>query len=89
MKLSQVATISAELIDILESDFADVDEENLEVGVIAVVVEINQKRENGEFTGIHYRCSDARRWVQHGFFQGAARASLYDYDSDGEDEDEQ
>lgn len=87
MKLGEIATVSAELIDQLEEDYGD---QEVEVGMVAIVVELTNKDEDGvEYTGVHFRTNETRRWVQHGFFSAAVRAVEYSSEtSDEDDEDE-
>lgn len=71
MNLSQIGTEVLDLIEWLERDYSD---REVNVGVVAIVVELDETSDGDEYTGIHYRCSDPRRWVQAGLFAGAQRA---------------
>src|SRR3954470_8827517 len=71
---SQAAITAAELLDTLEEDYKEMD---VEVGEVAMVVEITGAigTEN-EWTGVFYRCSNPKRWVQVGFLDAARRGVL-------------
>lgn len=71
---SQAAIIAAELLDSLEEDYANME---VEVGEVAMVVEVSGAigTEN-EWTGVFYRCSNPKRWVQVGFLDAARRGCL-------------
>jgi hypothetical protein len=76
------------LIDHLAESLEGV--EDIEVGTVALVVEVNgtvpeswrgkidDDKIGEQFTWVLYRCSDARRWVQHGLFAAATRAVALD-----------
>lgn len=71
---SQAAIIAAELLDTLEEDYKTMD---VEVGEVAMVVELSGGvgTEN-EWSGVFYRCSNPKRWVQVGFLDAARRGVL-------------
>jgi hypothetical protein len=70
---SQVGVLAADLMEQLAEQYED---EDIEIGTVAVVVEISKPDEGGEtgWTAVQYRCSDWRAWVQTGFFHAALRA---------------
>lgn len=56
--------------------------DDAEIRTVAIVVEIN----DGDTTGVFYRCTDPRIFVQEGLFRAAIRAALAhgaEYDPDG------
>jgi hypothetical protein len=65
----QVGVIAAELIDSLADSYAD---EEIEIGVVAVVVEITGgKLDEENWTAINYRCNNPKRWIQRALFEEA------------------
>ena len=70
--ISELGVHAAELMEHMETEYAG---KNGELGVVAVIAEINYVEDDGEeVTCIEYRCSDGRRWVQRGIFHEAYRA---------------
>ena len=69
----EVGVIAAELIETLVKDYED---EDVEIGTVAIIVEITGKEEDPEerWTTVTYRCNDARRWIQAGLFDAASEA---------------
>jgi hypothetical protein len=58
-----VARIGAEamaVVDDLRARYGD----DVEVGTIAIVVDVLAESENGPINPVTYSCSDPRRWVQ-------------------------
>jgi hypothetical protein len=75
LSLNELGTLAAELMDRLESDYEG--KEDVELGVVAIVVELNYTDSDGEeITAVEYRCSDARRWIQSGLFAAAGRGVI-------------
>lgn len=71
--LEKVGIIAADLMERLEDDYKDFDD--VEIGIVAVVVEVNYvDRQDDGVSAVEYRCSDERRWIQHGLFEAARRA---------------
>jgi hypothetical protein len=77
-KLGQLA---AELMDSLAEAYED--DEGAEIGTVAIVVEI----EGPGWTGVDYRSTDQRRWVQEGFFDAPKRAVRLSARNGGDDGD--
>ncbi len=74
--MSQIGVLTAELMERIEESFNE-NHELVTIGVVAVVAEIIYKDEDGdEFEAIEYRCSDDRRWIQHGLFSVASKVAL-------------
>ena len=72
MNTSEVGTVAAELMDIIDDAYSD---QQVRVGTVAIVVELEGERGDGrEWDAVLYRCSDPRRWVQEAFFRAAERA---------------
>ncbi len=65
---TKLSTLALDLIERLAADYEDTP--SAEVGVVALVVEIDSE----EVTYVEYRCSDQRKWVQAGLFETAVRA---------------
>lgn len=81
MDVSEVGTVAADLMDMVCEEYG----EEVEVGIVAVVVELN----SDDWTAVRYRCNDGRRWVQAGLFAQAIRGvhdSTERRPTDGEDE---
>lgn len=80
LEIEKLGSLAVELMERLEEDYRD--EENVTLGVVAVVVEINYGSDidpesaDGGTCAVEYRCSDGRRWIQHGLFSAAVRAVL-------------
>lgn len=74
LELADLATVAAELMDELEEEYAS--KEDVQLGVVAVVAEVNWSDGDGGVTAVQYRCSDSRRWVQVGLFDAAKRGVL-------------
>lgn len=73
---ARAGVLAVELIERLAEQYEnDPDMEGVEVGTMALVVELSGKYKGEEATWVEYRCSDARRWVQIGFFQAALRVA--------------
>jgi hypothetical protein len=73
MNISEVGNLAAEFMEQLERQY---DSENVKIGVVGLVVELNFNRPEGESTVIQYMCSDPRRWVQAGIFDTAKRCVI-------------
>lgn len=70
--ISRLGETAAELMETVECEFAERD--GVEVGVVAVVAEVNYVDEDGdEVTEIRYRCSDGRSWIQAALFGRAVK----------------
>ena len=73
---SQAAVHAAELLDDLEQEYAEREIE-VEVGCVMIVVELTGALgTDDEWSGVFYRCSEARRWIQIGLLQAAQRGVL-------------
>lgn len=70
---TKLSTLALDLIERLAEDHAG---RPTEVGMVALVVEINGEYQGDQVTWVEYRCTDTRRWVQVGLFQAAERAVL-------------
>lgn len=66
-KLGEVAAVLMERLAL------EADEEDMELGEVMIVAEVNGKDEDDGWTGIAYRCSDDRTWVQCGLLHAALR----------------
>jgi hypothetical protein len=67
---SRVGLLAAELMESIAEEHGD----DVELGVVAVVVEIDIPPSTDEEYGatlIEMRCSDKRRWIQAGLFERA------------------
>lgn len=73
-----MGVLVAELMDTVAVEYG----EDVKLGTIAVIVEIN----GDEWTQVRYRCSDPRSWVQEGFFLAAQRAVISQRDAVDEDD---
>lgn len=81
---SQAAVVAAQLLDDLETAYGD----DIEVGHVMIVVEISgDVGTDDEWTGVHYRCSEARRWVQAGLLTAARRACYASSETPDEDDE--
>ena len=65
---TRLGNAAAELMDSLAEAYEN--DDGAEIGVVAIVVEVN----GPGWTGVDYRASDPRCWVQSGLFAAAARA---------------
>lgn len=65
--------LSQTALDLIERLAEDHEDDDREIGVVALVVEINGE----DATWIEYRCSDQRKWIQAGLFDRAKAATLY------------
>lgn len=83
--LTEIATTTAELIDSIEEDAAEMEITN--IGVVAVVVEFSGEVDGKGWTDVQYRCSDDRRWIQAGLFEAAKRGALGGGKIDEDDDD--
>lgn len=71
---SQAAIAAAELLDMLERDYEG---REVEVERVMVVVEVSgEVGTDDQWTGVFYRCSDPKRWIQYGLLDSAKRAVL-------------
>lgn len=83
----KIGLVAAQMMEIIDDDY----EHDIEIGIVAILVEVNGTNPElvddhdlnpddeylaGQFSEVRYRCSDARRWVQIGFFKAAERAVL-------------
>ena len=66
MDLARIGEVAAELMDALEAD-ADGGPDGVEVGVVAVIVELQTR----DLTTIRYRRSDSRQWIQRALLREA------------------
>lgn len=73
MDVGELGVVTAELMETLEEEFSEYDE--VTVGVVAVIAEVNFFTDGEEETAIAFRCSDGRRWIQIGLFNAAIRAT--------------
>ena len=58
---ARAADLVRELLTKIERAYPD--KEGFEVGTLAVVAEVDR--------GVHFQCSDRRRWIQSGLFRAA------------------
>jgi hypothetical protein len=86
---TQVGTVAAELMDTLAED-QERDTDELTVGVVMVLVEVQGTDEDGDsWTWIRYRCSDPRVWIQRGMLHAALEQDqLPDLEDEDESEDD-
>ncbi len=63
---SAIGVLVAELMEFIADDY----DEDVQIGTVGVVVEVN----GDDWTSVRYRCSDSRLWVQQGFFLAAQNA---------------
>lgn len=78
MDISAVGVVAAELMESLADEY---DGDEVQVGTVAVVVELDLPADEGEELGsteIRYRCTDGRRWIQAGLFDQARRTVFPD-----------
>ena len=73
---SDLGVVAAELMEKLERSYLD--KEDVKIGVVAVIAEVEFSDADGEYTVIEYRCSDGRKWVQAGLFAQTSRAVHYE-----------
>lgn len=66
MDTTQLGEVTAELMEKL----ADT-EPDAELGVVMVLAEIRGEDDGEEWTGIEWRCSDSRAWIQYGMLHAA------------------
>jgi len=70
----QAAIEAAQLLNDLEAEYEDME---VETGRVMIVVELNgDLGTEDEWTGIFYRCSDPKRWIQYGMLDSAKRAVI-------------
>ena len=72
LEARDLGVVAAELMERLEEDYAT--HENVTLGVVAVVAEVNYGPGDDEVCAVEFRCSDGRRWIQRGLFDAAIRA---------------
>jgi len=78
-----IGQLIADVMETLEQTYG----ENAELGIFAIVAEINIEDEDSPgVTHIIYRCNDNRTWIQAGLFEAAKVAAMNS--SDLEDEEE-
>lgn len=70
--VGELGVTAAGLMDRIEADYSEFNE--VEVGVVAVIAEINYEKDGEEYTSVEYRCSDPRKWIQGGLFKYASKA---------------
>lgn len=70
---TDIGVNAAELMGDLAAKYADADE--VQLGVVAVVAEVNYRDGDSWFTEISYQCNDPRRWVQRGLLEEARDAT--------------
>lgn len=70
--VSELGVIAADLMDELEADFYD--REDVKLGALAVIAEVNFVEGDDDVCVIVYRCSDGRRWIQRALFREAEDA---------------
>jgi hypothetical protein len=58
----------------LDSEFP----EGFDLGIVAVVGEVNYQVDGEPNTAVWYRCSDMRTWLQAGLFRRAALVADYE-----------
>ncbi|HET6502108.1 MAG TPA: hypothetical protein VFG87_15235 [Amycolatopsis sp.] len=75
-----MGVLVAELMDAIADEYGG----DVQVGTIAVVVEIDAEN----WTQVRYRCSDPRSWVQEGFFLAAQRAVVATREAADDEPDE-
>jgi hypothetical protein len=75
-----MGVLVAELMDTIADEYG----EDVKIGTVAVVVELDCD----EWTQVRYRCSDPRSWVQEGFFRAAQHAVVACRET-GDDEPEE
>jgi hypothetical protein len=71
---TELGELALQLIDQLADSHQD--DEEVSIGVMSIVVEINGTYEGQGSTWVEYRCSDPRVWIQNGLFAAAQRATL-------------
>ena len=77
-----IGQLIADVMDNLERTYG----ENAELGIFAIVAEVNIDEDDGPgVTHIIYRCNDNRTWIQAGLFEAAKVAAMNS--SDLEDEE--
>lgn len=64
---TRLGRVAAEMMESLAESYA---EEDVEMGEVVLAVEIR----SGGWSGIAYRCTDPRNWVQRGLALGLKRA---------------
>ncbi len=83
---TKLGKLAAEMMDRIADEYGDKVEE---IGVCAVVVEIDVEEEEGDgYTEVLYRCTDGRRWIQKGLFD-AARRAVFDSDKRPDEDDDE
>jgi len=85
---SKVGVTAAQLMDDLEKDQAEVAETDSQtVGDVMLIVEVRGEDEDGTYSYMRYRCTDARVWVQRGMLHGALeQEQLGDFETDDEED---
>lgn len=82
---AEAAQIAAGLIDRLEQDYQEYDD--VRIGVVSLVAEVEYTVDGDEFCSIEYRCSDGRRWIQLGLFESARRGVIRSSEHLDDDDD--
>lgn len=72
LDLTELGQNAVEMFESLDEQYGEFS--GVQVGVVAVVVEITWDDGDDKITSVSYRCSDPRRWIQHGIFSAAVRA---------------
>lgn len=72
LDLTELGQNAVEMFESLDAEYGELP--NVTVGVVAVVAEVTWGDADEEITSVSYRCSDGRRWIQHGIFAAAIRA---------------
>jgi hypothetical protein len=78
--IAKIGTTAAKLMDSIESEGEDV-----EIGEVMLLVECRYKHDDDEYSGIDFRCTDERVWVQHGMLHFALNAVRQSYESDNDE----
>lgn len=79
LDVAKLGQSAAELMDSLADAYEN--DEGAEIGMVAIVVEVN----GPDWTGVDYRTTDGRRWVQEGLFGAAIRAVRNSSENRGDD----
>lgn len=66
MDTTKLGEVTAALMELIDAENPDA-----ELGEVMVLAEIQGTDEEGGWTGIRWRCSDSRYWVQDGLLYAA------------------
>lgn len=79
----KIGLFVAESIELLEKKYGD----DIEIGEMAIVLEVREHREDGAYTGVEYRCSNPKGYIQRGLLEEALDGCRFGH-LNGEDSDE-